>query len=167
MKGIVSQSIKEVLQSLVDDGLVQTDKIGSSNFFWSFPSQQGTTIQARLNALKETHKNHQIQILELRSAISVEESARLESEARSVALAKLSNLRRELDTQEAELNAYGDSNPAKVDELKRAVFLAKEAALRWTDNYGTLAGHFTRQNGVALQDVRKYLEIGEDYEDIC
>lgn len=94
-------------------------------------------------------------------------------------------MRRELDSQEAELNAYGDSNPAKVDELKRAVFLAKEAALRWTgsftvwpcsnsgvtqllaDNYGTLAGHFTRQNGVALQDVRKYLEIGEDYEDIC
>lgn len=79
MKGIVSQSIKEVLQSLVDDGLVQADKIGSSNFFWSFPSQQGTAIQARVNALKETHKNHQIQILELRSAISVEESARLDS----------------------------------------------------------------------------------------
>lgn len=27
----VSQSVKEVLQSLVDDDLVQTDKIGSSN----------------------------------------------------------------------------------------------------------------------------------------
>lgn len=27
----VSQSVKEVLQSLVDDGLVQGDKIGSSN----------------------------------------------------------------------------------------------------------------------------------------
>ncbi len=27
----VSQSVKEVLQSLVDDGLVQMDKIGSSN----------------------------------------------------------------------------------------------------------------------------------------
>lgn len=27
----VSQSVKEVLQSLVDDGLVQADKIGSSN----------------------------------------------------------------------------------------------------------------------------------------
>lgn len=31
LKGIVSQSVKEVLQSLVDDGLVQGDKIGSSN----------------------------------------------------------------------------------------------------------------------------------------
>ena len=28
---LVSQSVKEVLQSLVDDGLVQMDKIGSSN----------------------------------------------------------------------------------------------------------------------------------------
>ena len=28
---VVSQSVKEVLQSLVDDGLVQGDKIGSSN----------------------------------------------------------------------------------------------------------------------------------------
>jgi len=28
---LVSQSVKEVLQSLVDDGLVQGDKIGSSN----------------------------------------------------------------------------------------------------------------------------------------
>jgi len=27
----VSQSVKEVVQSLVDDGLVQYDKIGSSN----------------------------------------------------------------------------------------------------------------------------------------
>lgn len=31
LKGIVSQTVKEVLQSLVDDGLVQGDKIGASN----------------------------------------------------------------------------------------------------------------------------------------
>lgn len=37
-KGIVSQSVKEVLQSLVDDRLVQGEKIGTSNYFWSFPS---------------------------------------------------------------------------------------------------------------------------------
>ena len=31
LKTSVSQSVKDVLQSLVDDGLVQADKIGSSN----------------------------------------------------------------------------------------------------------------------------------------
>lgn len=38
MKGIVQQSVKEVLQSLVDDDLVMFEKIGTSNYYWSFPS---------------------------------------------------------------------------------------------------------------------------------
>lgn len=36
-KGIVLQSVKDVLQALVDDGLVRSDKIGTSVFFWAFP----------------------------------------------------------------------------------------------------------------------------------
>ena len=56
--GIISQSVKEVLQSLCDDALCETDKIGfsavfsvnveaifckytgSGNFFWTLPSKQ-------------------------------------------------------------------------------------------------------------------------------
>lgn len=36
-KGITMQSVKEVVQSLVDDHLVESEKIGTSNYFWSFP----------------------------------------------------------------------------------------------------------------------------------
>jgi hypothetical protein len=38
-KGIIFQTIKEVLDSLVGDSLVEVDKIGSSNFYWSLPSK--------------------------------------------------------------------------------------------------------------------------------
>lgn len=31
------QSVKDVVQNLVDDGLVDTDKIGTSVYYWSFP----------------------------------------------------------------------------------------------------------------------------------
>ena len=31
--------MKDVVQSLVDDGLVDTDKIGTSVYFWAFPSK--------------------------------------------------------------------------------------------------------------------------------
>jgi hypothetical protein len=31
--------VKEVLQSLVDDNLVDFDKIGSANFYWALPSK--------------------------------------------------------------------------------------------------------------------------------
>lgn len=36
-KGITMQSVKEVVQSLVDDHLVDSEKIGTSIYFWSFP----------------------------------------------------------------------------------------------------------------------------------
>jgi len=37
--GIVLQSVKEVLDSLCSDYLVEGDKIGSANFFWALPSR--------------------------------------------------------------------------------------------------------------------------------
>ena len=37
-KGVILQAIKDVNQSLVDDNLVETDKIGIGCFFWAFPS---------------------------------------------------------------------------------------------------------------------------------
>lgn len=43
-KGIVIQSVKEVLQMLVDDGLVETDKIGTLACFWAFPTKAATTV---------------------------------------------------------------------------------------------------------------------------
>lgn len=36
-KGIIAQSVKDVLQTLVDDGLVRSEKIGTSVYFWTFP----------------------------------------------------------------------------------------------------------------------------------
>lgn len=48
LKGIVSQSVKEVLDSLISDEIVQGDKIGTSNYFWSFPSTAAVTRQNKL-----------------------------------------------------------------------------------------------------------------------
>lgn len=36
-KGIVLQSVKTTLQELVDNGLVQCEKISGSLYYWSFP----------------------------------------------------------------------------------------------------------------------------------
>lgn len=44
---------QEVNQSLVDDGLVDLDKIGASNFFWSFPSKVAVTKQNIVDSLKQ------------------------------------------------------------------------------------------------------------------
>ncbi|OJT09324.1 Meiotic nuclear division protein 1 -like protein [Trametes pubescens] len=166
MKGIVSQTVKEVLQSLVDDGLVQMDKIGSSNFFWSFPSQRGAMMQNRLKTVKDTQGSLQGQLDELRTAAEAEKASRPESASRTQMLEDLSTLKKEHAQLEKELAAYGACDPAKVEEKRRAVVLAKEAAVRWTDNYAMLLSHFTRQNGVEATDIRSFLGVDEEYEDI-
>ncbi len=44
--GAVTQTIKEVVQSLVDDSMVELEKIGSSNYYWSFPSKALCLVRA-------------------------------------------------------------------------------------------------------------------------
>jgi hypothetical protein len=94
---------------------------------------------------------------------------------------------------QAELEAYGACDPVKVEEKRRAVMLGREAALRHTgnvycltrhfsppnagithgeademaDNYSILMSHFTRQHNVDPQDIRTYLGVGIDYEELC
>ena len=55
MNIVVSQSIKEVLQSLCDDGLVDSDKIGAGNFFWALPSKAGQTVFLLTQTHRETN----------------------------------------------------------------------------------------------------------------
>jgi hypothetical protein len=50
--GIVTQAIKDVLQSLCDDNLVDQDKIGSGSFFWSFSSKQQVRLEGKIKALE-------------------------------------------------------------------------------------------------------------------
>jgi Mnd1 HTH domain len=44
---------QDVNQELVNDGLVDTDKIGASNFFWSFPTQVLMKRTTNVQFLKE------------------------------------------------------------------------------------------------------------------
>ena len=45
---VVSQSIKDVLQELVDDGIVHLEKIGTSNYYWAFPSEANQKKRKKL-----------------------------------------------------------------------------------------------------------------------
>lgn len=54
-------------------------------------------------------------------------------------LDQLASLKKERAQLEMELATYGACDPAKVEEKRRAIVLAKEAAVRWT---GTLVSPF-------------------------
>ena len=43
-KGITSMSVKEIVTSLVDDSMVDTEKIGTCVYFWAFPSKASQNV---------------------------------------------------------------------------------------------------------------------------
>ena len=53
-KGITPMSVKDVLTSLVDDGLVDTDKIGTSVYFWAFPSKASQARKRKLETAEDS-----------------------------------------------------------------------------------------------------------------
>lgn len=46
-------SVKDVLQSLVDDNMVDCERVGTSNYYWAFPSK---ALNARKYKLEELQK---------------------------------------------------------------------------------------------------------------
>ena len=53
LKGITSMSVKDVVTSLVDDGLVDSEKIGTSVYFWAFPSKASQARKRKLETSQE------------------------------------------------------------------------------------------------------------------
>lgn len=50
-------SVKEVLQSLVDDSMVDCERVGTSNYYWSFPSKAVHVRKRRIEELEKQVKS--------------------------------------------------------------------------------------------------------------
>ncbi|MEN2499301.1 MAG: hypothetical protein MHMPM18_003523, partial [Marteilia pararefringens] len=63
-KGITPMSVKEVLKSLVDDDIVESDKIGVSTYYWSLMSKSYQKISKKLGDLKQSISNQERELKE-------------------------------------------------------------------------------------------------------
>ena len=54
------------LQTLVDDDLVRQEKIGVSNFFWSFPSEAAVKLDTEAGKLQTRHRARRAEEAQLR-----------------------------------------------------------------------------------------------------
>ncbi|KAG8694742.1 hypothetical protein FRC08_008287 [Ceratobasidium sp. 394] len=65
----------------------------------------------------------------------------------------------------AELAQHGLADPVLLEQKRRAVVLAREAALRHTDNYSAVFYQLT-QLGCDAAELRSHLGVSEEYEDL-
>ncbi|XP_037440777.1 meiotic nuclear division protein 1 homolog [Triticum dicoccoides] len=166
-KGVISQSVKDVVQSLVDDDLVLRDKIGTSVYFWSLPSCAGNQLRTTYNKLESDLSNSKKRYMELLEQRDDLKRGREDTDEREDALEELKAVELRHKKLKEELAAYADSDPSALEAMKDATEVAHSAANRWTDNIFTLQQWCSTTFPQAKEQLEHmYREVGitEDFE---
>lgn len=165
-RGVVAQSVKDVLMSLVDDGLVTMDKIGTSNYFWSYPS---AALQNKKNKLSdlETKLNKEVERGErLKQSIEEAKIDREESEERTLLLEQLNKEKKRAKELNEELQKYKDNDPAAYKAKENAAKVAKDAANRWTENVWEIQSYCVNNFNMQRSDFDKQFGIDDSFDTI-
>ncbi|VDP49249.1 unnamed protein product [Schistosoma curassoni] len=118
-KGINSMSVKDVLMSLVHDGLVDTDKIG-------------TSLRNNIEKVMEDIQNTRNQISKTTKALDEALMKRKDTEERNRVINKLTEQKLLLESLSAALQNLKKYDPDRLLELKQQELVAIDSVNRWT-----------------------------------
>ncbi|ETM45129.1 hypothetical protein, variant [Phytophthora nicotianae] len=162
--GVVLQTVKDVNQALVDDALVDCDKIGSGNYFWSFPSKLSQSRKRKLSELEQRRHTAQEKLAKVQQNIEEQKSLRSDSDERVQKLRRLEEQKAKVNGLRTKVQHLAENDPAILEELERKVRMAKEGSDRWTDNVYTLKAWVVKKRGVEGKEVDKWLGIKDDFD---
>ncbi|KAI8452081.1 meiotic nuclear division protein 1 [Phakopsora pachyrhizi] len=118
-KGIVTQSVEETIKSLIDDDLIRSEKIGTTNIIWSFRSDQSNKTLKDFEKLKTEVKALRCSNSELDQIVSRLESDRSKSDERQDNLREIKMLKRDINEIELKLQQFRKSDPTLIkDKIK-------------------------------------------------
>ncbi|GAB1597869.1 meiotic nuclear division protein 1 homolog [Argonauta hians] len=163
-KGITSMSVKEILTSLVDDGMVDTDKIGTSVYFWAFPSKASQTMQKKINDLNKKIETSLSRKVTLEKLVEDSKSKRQDNEERDNILKELSEKKQENQVLISEIERYQECDPDVIEGVKEQVVAAKETINRWTDNIFSTKSWIKRKFAFEDTLIDKQFGIPEDFD---
>ncbi|XP_075054673.1 meiotic nuclear division protein 1 homolog isoform X2 [Mixophyes fleayi] len=163
-KGITSMSVKEILQSLVDDAMVDSERIGTSNYFWAFPSKALHTRKRKLETLESQFTESNQKKRHLQQSVDKAKVGRENTEERSKLAEELASLRQQKVQLMAELEKYKECDPDVIEEMRKANKVAKDAANRWTDNIFSVKSWAKKKFGFEESKIDKTFGIPEDFD---
>ncbi|VDN60184.1 unnamed protein product [Dracunculus medinensis] len=133
-KGIVSQSVKEITLSLVDDGFVECEKIGTFVCYWAFPSKATVVRRVKLENLEKNINDAEKKVCEIKKQIEISKCGREENEARTALLHHFQELTKEKQNLSLRLDGLNKCGSEIIDSLKKECEKTLESINRWTDN---------------------------------
>ncbi|XP_070684331.1 meiotic nuclear division protein 1 homolog [Pempheris klunzingeri] len=163
-KGIAPMTVKDVLQSLVDDNMVDCERVGTSNYYWAFPSKALNARKHKLEDLQKQDSQAKQRKVSLQKAIDKAKVGRQDTEERSCLLKELKALREERTQLQAELEKYRECDPQVIEEMRKSNAVAKDAVSRWTDNVFSIKSWTKKKFAFDDSRINKAFGIPEDFD---
>lgn len=163
-KGITAQSVKDVLTELANDGLIESEKVGTSLYFWCFPSQSSNTRKRRLDELTTTTSDTTSAIKRLKTSITQEQRGKEDTPDRQALVERLQTMRQRRQELHQQLAQYKDCDPAAIEEKRQMIGTARDAANRWTDNVMCLRSWMKNRFCCEESVINKQFGIADDFD---
>lgn len=155
----------DINQSLIDDGLVDKEKIGGSNYCWSFPAKRDRMMQLKHEETLKTIDALKNKIASTTSALADAKRGREDEDGeRPKKLARLSELTKERSSLESELERLKENDPQALADLEKELQLVTNAANRWTDNIFACKSYLTKKRGIDKKEANKILGITANFD---
>ncbi|XP_037114911.1 meiotic nuclear division protein 1 homolog [Syngnathus acus] len=163
-KGIQAMTVKDVLKSLVDDNMVDCERIGTSNYYWAFPSKALHARELKLEELDKQVSEAKQRQTSLQDAIGKAKEGRQDTKERSTMLKELQALKDERAQLQTELDKYEECDPQVVEQMRKSNVVAKEAVSRWTDNVFAIKSWIKKKFTFDDSRIDQAFGIPEDFD---
>ncbi|CAM8889614.1 unnamed protein product [Rhodiola kirilowii] len=166
-KGVITQSVKDVVQSLVDDDLVLKDKIGTSVYFWSLPSCAGNQLRSVYRKLDSDLQASKKRYAEAIDQCNSLKKGREDSDEREEAIAELKAIELKYNQFKVLDGTVCRQRSATFEAMKKAIEVCISSANRWTDNIFTLRQWCSNNFPEAkeqLEHLYRELGITDDFD---
>uniref|UniRef100_A0A1B6EH26 Meiotic nuclear division protein 1 homolog n=1 Tax=Clastoptera arizonana TaxID=38151 RepID=A0A1B6EH26_9HEMI len=163
-KGIIAQSVKEVVQSLVDDNLVDTDKIGTSVYFWAFPSKAKHSKKRKYEDVSDKLDQSVKKLKLVKDKINEAKIGREDTSERLGILEEIETLKKQKEIILQDLQKFKDFDPEVLQKMKDEIKVAQEATNRWTDNIFALRSWSKNKFNIESEALDKQFGIPADFD---
>ncbi|KAF2474819.1 meiotic nuclear division protein 1, partial [Lindgomyces ingoldianus] len=172
---INGMQVKDYLQSLSDDNKIRVEKIGSGNWYWSFPIDEKKAKETALEKAQDEYNKASATVTELQAKVDEAGAAREDDEDmllgtggdRKTLITKRADLTKELENLRMELAAYSEQDPVEMDRMNAETQQFKNDAEKWTDQILSMEGWLKGQTGGDKEQMSSIMRTyyGDEFDE--
>ena len=157
----------DYLQALSDENKINVEKIGSGNWYWSFPSEDKKIHDKTLVEAQSAHDRASAVINDLKQKVAEARAQREDeedmldngAESREELMTAKSELENEVKVLQKQVAAYSDNDPTELERKVNEIAQLKNDAEQYTDDIDSMESWFKKmgQDKEAIKALRMSL----------